>query len=832
MKQWMKRQKGWNYRLTGVVMLVLGALFVGGLYAVQVNLLRNAQRVGTELASRYAQEEFHSMDAAEALLDLGSRRLAEQAESGADREALEQWTRQFFQDAETMAGLHRLAPMAVIDGALVTAGGTGGAEDWTRWYQEALAADGTVFTRARSDPGEGAWVITVARRCGDTEHVLAFDLLLGDLISGEAAGALPEGSSYYLCDADGRLLYARTRLQATPQELEDYLRRIVEEIRAGRQDSAQAYIYDLSSEKRAVCFNTAENGWLSIITIPYSGLLGDLRQVFLWGVAVCAGLVLLLVTLGVRERLTGRRMARVSETVSALGNSYYAIYRIDAARGTYEAVKSSEFAAGRLPVRGRYDQLLGVIGELIDRETFSQFRESFSLENIRRLAAEKATGFGGDFRRLFGEEYRWVNVRLLFDPSLGESGAILCFRQVEEEKARQLRQLQVLESALDSARQSEAAREQFFSQMSHDMRTPLNVILGTAELARRSGGDRAKVEGCLEKIQVAAGHLLALINDILEMARMEQAGLHLKHDQFDLEETAEQCLSAFQAQAELQGKTLETRFELDTPRVYGDPFRLQQVLNNLVSNALKFTAPGDTVRVEMTQTRQGRHSICRIVVQDTGIGMSEEFLPRLFTPYARENRFGTQNVLGTGLGMTIVKSIVTRMGGQIQVESAPGAGTTFTLTIPMEPVEEAAAPRGPAAPADPAEVLRGKRLLLAEDYEMNLEIATELLQLCGAQVTQARNGREAVEAFGASEPGWFDAVLMDMNMPVMDGCAAAAAIRALDRSDAASVPILAVTANASAEDTAATARAGMNAHIAKPIDLRQLAEALVRLGCA
>ena len=246
------------------------------------------------------------------------------------------------------------------------------------------------------------------------------------------------------------------------------------------------------------------------------------------------------------------------------------------------------------------------------------------------------------------------------------------------------------------------------------------------------------------------------------------------------------------------------------------------MLNNLLSNALKFTNQGDDISVEVSQPPRQDQGVCRIVVRDTGIGMSEDFLPQLFTPYARESRFGTQTVLGTGLGMTIVKTIVSRMEGQIQVESAPGKGTAITLTMPMAPVAGDTASETPP-PVDPAEILHGKHILLADDYEMNLEIGTELLKLCGAQVTQARNGREAVEAFRTSPAGFFDMILMAMKMPVMDGCEAARTIRAMEREDAAAVPILAVTANAFAEDMAATAQSGMNAHIAKPVDLNQLA---------
>ena len=469
------------------------------------------------------------------------------------------------------------------------------------------------------------------------------------------------------------------------------------------------------------------------------------------------------------------------------------------------------------------------VSEVLDSETFSQFQSSFSLDNLQRLLEEEVPDFGGDFLRRFGEEYRWVNVRLLFAPSLQPHEAVLCFRLVDGEKAAQLKQLQLMEHALESAKQSEAAREQFFSQMSHDMRTPLNVIIGTAQLAQRTCEEKSQTY--LKKIQVAAHQLLSLINDILEISRIEQAGLHLENRQFDLAETVSQCVSAFQTQAELQEKELTLSLQLDSTQVYGDSFRLQQILNNLLSNALKFTGKGDRIQVSVEQLQKDKHAKYRLVVADTGIGMSKEFLPKLFLPYERETRFSTQTVLGTGLGMPIVKSIITSMGGQIQVDSTLGEGSTFTLTLPMETAEEQTPVPSDTSqsPKDLSHSLSGKRVLLAEDYDMNMEITTELLQMCGAQVAQAWNGQEALEQFQASQPGYFDVILMDMNMPVMDGCTGAAAIRALDRPDSQTVPILALTANAFAEDIAASSQAGMNAHMAKPVDMEQLAALLQQL---
>lgn len=832
MKRRGKRARGWNYRVTGGITVLFALLMVAGFYLTQIVLLENAQNLGNELASRYAAETLQDIHSAEILLNLGVDFLEDQVETGSDGESLEAWIRSFFQKVEDITVSQTMTPYAVIDGKLIYgrpwAGEDGYDTTQTAWYQKAIQADGqTVFTDAYTDAATGELVITIARKCENAGHVLAFDLYPGRLAAEEGEGSLPLGSSYFLCDSTGSLLYAQTSLQTESwAELEKYIQVVFDQIQAGQLDGAQEYIYDLTAEKRAVYFNTTENGWVSIITIPYSALLGELRQVFDWAMIFCGGFLLFLISMSVREYLLQKRIARGNEIVAALGNQYYSIYRVNWAQGLYEMVKGAEDISSQIPPKGRYDQLLEVIGRVIDQETFDQFKTSFSLENIHSLVERNITDFGGDFRRLFGGEYRWVNVRLLFDSSLQPDEAILCFRQVEREKAEQLRQFQVLENALDRARESEAAQEQFFSQMSHDMRTPLNVIVGTVQLARQKTEDSRAVADCLKKIQVSAGQLLELINDILEMGRMERTDLHLKNDPCDLEETVSQCLSAFQAQAELQHKKLEVSFDLTHQKVYADAFRLQQVLNNLMSNAMKFTGQGDTIRVEVSQPPRQERGVCRIVVEDTGVGMSEEFLPKLFTPYARESRFGVQTVLGTGLGMAIVQTIVTRMGGQIQVESQVGKGTVFTLLLPLEPVEETQLQPQPEETEDPTTALRGVRILLADDFEMNLEIATELLKLCGAQVTQARNGKEAVEAFQGSEPGYFDAILMDMNMPVMDGCEAAEAIRAMARPDAATVPILAVTANAFAEDVAATARAGMNAHIAKPIDMTQLAKVL------
>ena len=255
------------------------------------------------------------------------------------------------------------------------------------------------------------------------------------------------------------------------------------------------------------------------------------------------------------------------------------------------------------------------------------------------------------------------------------------------------------------------------------------------------------------------------------------------------------------------------------------------MLNNLLSNAFKFTPAHGTISLSVQQLDGGDYANYKFVISDTGIGMSREFLKHIYEPYAREMRFSDRQAGGTGLGMSITKHLVAQMDGEIQVESAPGAGTTFTVILPLAAAGQDGGQGAQPPAAGALHDLEGRRILLAEDNEINMEIAAELLRAMKAAVTQAWNGAEAVEAFRAAPPFTFDAVLLDMQMPVMDGCEAARQIRAMDRPDAAAVPILAVTANAFSEDVAATTAAGIDAHISKPLDaavLRQTLERLIR----
>ena len=382
------------------------------------------------------------------------------------------------------------------------------------------------------------------------------------------------------------------------------------------------------------------------------------------------------------------------------------------------------------------------------------------------------------------------------------------------------------QEALLEARHANNAKTQFFANMSHDLRTPLNAIIGYTQLGLRDGTSAEDMHGYLEKIGSSGGHLLTLINDVLEMSRIESGRMELRPEEADLCEILCGAKDLFAEQMKqkniaftVDGEAVENR------QVFCDASRLSRILLNLVSNAYKFTPAGGSIRVTLQQTgRRDDLADYELTVSDTGIGMSEEFAARIFEPFERERTSTVSGIQGTGLGMAITKAIVDSMDGCIDVKSRQGEGSTFTvlLTFPVLSGEEGGCGCEKQAEEKKAYNFSGRRLLLAEDNEINREIACVILADAGFAVDTAENGQVAVGMLEGSVPGTYDAVLMDIQMPVMDGFEAARAIRSLPDAALAAVPIIAMTANAFAEDVETERAAGMDAHISKPLNQQDM----------
>ena len=396
------------------------------------------------------------------------------------------------------------------------------------------------------------------------------------------------------------------------------------------------------------------------------------------------------------------------------------------------------------------------------------------------------------------------------------------------------------------AEEGSKAKSAFLSNMSHDIRTPMNAIIGFTNLAVKHAEDAERTRNYLNKILASGNHLLALINDVLEMSRIESGKLHLEETECNLLEVLDGLNSMIFGQA--QDKQLELAMDavhLAHAEVYCDKLRLNQMLLNLLGNSIKFTPAGGKISVLVEETGGAPEGFGSYVirVKDNGIGMSPEFAAKVFTPFEREKTSTVSGIQGTGLGMAITKNIVDRMNGTIEVVTAPGQGCEFVIRLRLRLREGAAQAAGAGGSEkqrgfgqqDTAEIpenkpeFSGRRILLAEDNDLNREIAAEILEEAGFEIEEAEDGGTALEKVRASEPGYYDLILMDIQMPVMDGYEASRAIRSLENRELAGIPIIAMTANAFEEDRKAALEAGMDGHLAKPLDLDMLFAVLEKM---
>ena len=381
-----------------------------------------------------------------------------------------------------------------------------------------------------------------------------------------------------------------------------------------------------------------------------------------------------------------------------------------------------------------------------------------------------------------------------------------------------------LQVAVENAESANRAKSTFLFNMSHDIRTPMNAIIGYADLASRHLDDPAKLEKYMENIQVCGQNLLMLLNNVLDLARIENDKTEMEYSVSDVEKDFRNCIAMFRNQADSKGQTLTVTTHLLHPYIYVDIPHLTEVCTNLVSNAVKYTGAGGTIRCDVTQKPGEKESWCNMVitVADNGIGMSQEFQKHIFEPFERERTSTVSKVEGSGIGMGIVKKLVGLMGGTVAVESKIGVGSKFTVTIPCRIAsEDEAQAKRETNPSD-QKCLCGTRILLTEDNDLNAEIATELLQEEGCTVDRAKDGVECVDMLEKAANGTYQLILMDIQMPVMNGYDAAKKIRRMDDPQKANIPIIAMTANAFTEDRQAALDAGMNDHIAKPINMNIL----------
>ncbi len=418
------------------------------------------------------------------------------------------------------------------------------------------------------------------------------------------------------------------------------------------------------------------------------------------------------------------------------------------------------------------------------------------------------------------------------DRTFKKPGACLSgyHQDITETMVTRKKQEQSIMELLERVRQANSAKSEFLSHMSHDLRTPINGILGMLAILEKSQDDPQRQRDCREKIRVSAEHLLSLVNDVLQVSRLDSGRPATVEEPFDIYTMLEDCITILSPMAEERAVLLELEASgLRHRRVIGNPLHFKQILMSVIDNALKYNRPHGSVfvRAEETAFHEGTASF-RFVIEDTGIGIGKEFKEHIFEPFTQEHPDARTNYNGAGLGMSIVKKLVDQMGGAVTVDSQLGQGSVVQIILPVR-VDGTWSGRPVDEDRDVPDSLAGMHVLLVEDNQINCEIVEYILRDAGAEVVTANDGRAAVDAFEASPPGTFDCILMDLMMPVMSGYEAAWVIRSLDRPDAKSVPIIALSANAFEEDVALAKDAGMDAHLAKPVDIRKMFQVMNRL---
>ena len=526
----------------------------------------------------------------------------------------------------------------------------------------------------------------------------------------------------------------------------------------------------------------------------------------------------------------GKQVKKTRQALHALGTAYYHISRLNLKTKKIELVKRSrEMDMGIKENTSDWDPQFKIIEDIIAEPFVQKYMEFFDIQTMAARLHNKES-MSSEFKKKDGSWFLSMVVPQSYDKNGNVTSVLFANRDVTDEKLRELKQEEELREAKLKAECANKAKSSFLLNMSHDIRTPMNAIIGYAELASRHLQETDKLGRYLEEIQICGKELLSMLGNVLDLARIENNKVEMEYTVSNVHECFENCVIMFQQQAESKNQTISLTEQIMYPYVYMDEPHLSEVCLNIISNAIKYTNTGGWISCNVVQKSCEKEDWCNMIITitDNGIGMSEEFQKRIFETFERERNTTSSHIEGSGIGMGITKKLVELMDGTIEVKSKQGKGSTFTVTIPCRKASEDDSLVKKNSNLRNKNCLNGVRILLVEDNEINTEIATELLTEEGCIVETANDGVACIDMIEKADADYYKMILMDIQMPVMNGYDATLAIRKMKDTKKARIPIIAMTANAFAEDAQKGLSVGMNAHVAKPVDMNILVPTMLK----
>lgn len=541
-----------------------------------------------------------------------------------------------------------------------------------------------------------------------------------------------------------------------------------------------------------------------------------------------------------------------AQIISSMSSLFFASYYIDLEKNTFQTVSQCREVGEILGNRRNYAEgICAYANKFVHPDDREEYISTFDYQKlVAGLTAEHPVRVMEYRKQNGGYDYvkeGWVRATVILadEEEGGAKTALYVAQDVTDSKRKEEQSRQILMEAYEAAKLANASKSDFLSRMSHDIRTPLNAVIGMTMIAGSHLDDSERVKDCLNKITISGRHLLSLVNEVLDMSKIESGKISLSNARFCLFELLRNLMTIVRPAAKEKGQELSLHVaDVKHEYVIGDQMRIQQVFVNILGNAVKYTPPGGKIEVEAMErfTNENGYGCYEFVFRDNGIGMEEEFVKKIFEPFSRAEDSRVSKIEGTGLGMAIAQNIVQMMNGTIQVESRKNHGSRFTVTLYLQQDIQTQQEKRSSARDSTSEnagcaedavnlttaVFEGCRILLAEDNELNREIAEELIRSTKAELECAENGQEALQMYREQEAGYYDLIFMDIQMPVMNGYEATRAIRSSGQADAETIPVIAMTANAFAEDVIESRKAGMNEHISKPLDPDCLTECMSR----